>query len=475
MSTTPFINDHFLLPDKKGFDLYHGIASGLPIIDYHCHLSPKELAEDRQFKNLYGIWLAGDHYKWRAMRTAGVDEELITGRASDKEKFLAWARTVPKTLRNPLFHWSQMELKDPFGIDDLLTEESAESIWGRCNEMLQTDDFSAQSLVRRNHVRLVATTDDPVDSLDWHKQLKGQPSAGFRMVPTYRPDRGMEIENRDEFKSWINRLEKASNLSISSFGDLLEALRKRHDDFHELGCRASDHGVYRPHSASFTESAVSQIFDAAMSGKEVSARDVERYKSAFLYHCGVMDHEKGWAFQLHMGAQRNNNSRMYRKIGRDSGFDSMGDPPIAQPLATLLNRLDKQDQLPRVILYNINPRDNELFVTMAGNFQDGRVPGKVQHGPPWWFMDQRDGIERQLESLSNMGLLSQFIGMTTDSRSLLSWSRHDYFRRTLCHLLGRDLANGMLPDEPSLIDPLIRDVCYHNAEAYFRFEGLEPQ
>jgi len=468
----PFIHKNFLLQNKQAEELYHDHAVSQPIIDYHCHLPPLEIVENINFRNLTHIWLAGDHYKWRAMRTCGVDERYITGDASDKEKFIAWAETVPKTLRNPLFHWTHLELKHPFGITDrLLNGDTAGAIWNECNEMLQQPEFSARELLRRNKVNVIATTDDPTDSLEYHQKFKQEKDAGFIMVPTFRPDRGMEIENGDGFRNWVQKLEEVSGISITSYRDCLDALKNRHDLFHELGCRASDHGIEEPYAEPFSDKKLERIFSNGMKGVIVSEEEVRIFKSAFLYHCGLMDYEKEWVFQLHIGALRNNNSRMMKKLGRDTGFDSMGDFEIARPLAQLLDRLDVQNKLPRVILYNNNSSDNEVIVTMAGNFQDGTIPGKVQHGPPWWHLDQKDGIEKQIESLSNMGILSEFIGMTTDSRSLLSYPRHDYFRRILCNILGEDMEKGLVPDEMDLIAELVENICYQNADRFFRFKS----
>ncbi|MEX2601354.1 MAG: glucuronate isomerase [Balneolaceae bacterium] len=465
-----FMNEDFLLLNETARRLYQEYAAGEPVIDYHCHLPPDEICENRNFQNLSEIWLHGDHYKWRAMRTCGVDEALITGDASDKEKFMAWAGTVPKTLRNPLYHWTHMELKDPFGITDrLLNEESAEAIWEECNEMLRQPDFSTRSLLKRNKVEVVATTDDPTDSLEYHKKIQQEKDPGVRMVPTFRPDRGMEIENGDEFRKWVAKLGTSTDRDIVTYQDFVDSLEERHIAFHELGCRASDHGVEQPHANSFTEARLNQIFDDVMSGKSPSPSDIRVFKSAFLYHCGRMDHARGWVFQLHMGALRNNNSRMMKMLGRDSGFDSMGDFEIARPLSRLLDHLDRDNLLPRVILYNNNPGNNELLSTMIGNFQDGSIPGKLQHGPAWWFLDQIDGIEQHLESLSNMGILSEFIGMTTDSRSFLSYSRHDYFRRILCNIMGRDIERGYLPGDLALAGSTVKKICSENARAYFRF------
>lgn len=465
----PFIDSDFLLQSTPARELYHQYAVHQPIIDYHCHLPPDQIAEDINFRNLTHVWLDGDHYKWRALRTCGVDESYITGEKSDKEKFLKWAETVPKTLRNPLYHWTHMELKNTFGITEFLNEKTAESIWEECNDMLQQPEFSTRSLIKKNKVEVVATTDDPTDNLEHHQSFKNEYETDFKMVPTFRPDRGMQIEYAEEFQSWIQKLEVSSDHSISGFQDLLDALKLRHDEFHELGCRASDHGVEEPYSEPFTDDQVEGIFSKAMNGETVTEDEARIFKSAFLYYCGLMDHEKEWVFQLHLGALRNNNTRMMKELGPDTGFDSIGDFEMARPLSRLLNRLDAENQLPRIVLYNNNPRDNELFATMIGNFQDGSIPGKLQHGPPWWFMDQKDGIERQIESLSNMGVLSEFIGMTTDSRSFLSYSRHDYFRRVLCNILGMDIKKGLIPDDMKLIGEIVQKICYRNARDFFRY------
>lgn len=469
--STPYIGNDFLLQNKTARQLYNRYAADQPIIDYHCHLPPSEVYEDVNYRNLTHIWLDGDHYKWRAMRTCGVDEKLITGDASDKEKFLAWAEVVPKTLRNPLYHWTHMELRNPFGITDrLLNGETAESIWEECNVMLQDPDFSARNLLKRNRVTVIATTDDPTDSLEHHKKLRLESDPGFSMVPTFRPDRGMEVENGEEFREWVGKLEQSADTNISDYQDFLDALDSRHDLFHELGCRASDHGIEEPVAEPFTDKQVSKIFSNVMRGKTPSESDVRVFKSAFMYNCGVLDHSRGWVYQMHIGALRNNNSRMFDKIGRDSGFDSIGDFDMARPLSRMLDRLDSSDQLPKIVLYNNNPRDTELFTTMTGNFQDGTVPGKLQHGPPWWFLDQKDGIEEHLKSISNMGILSEFIGMTTDSRSFLSFARHDYYRRILCNVLGEDLEKGLIPDDPELAGGMVEKICYDNPRNFFGYE-----
>ncbi len=466
-----FIHDDFLLHNEAGRTLFHEHAEEQPIIDYHCHLPPDEIARDINYRNMTHIWLDGDHYKWRGMRSCGVDEKYITGDASDKDKFLAWAETVPKTLRNPLFHWTHMELKHPFGITDrLLNGDTAESIWEECNEMLQSPEFSSRQLLKKSRVKVVGTTDDPTDSLEHHKAVRSEPDAGFIMVPTFRPDRGMEIENGDEFRAWVEKLGAAADMEITGYQSYMDTLKSRHDFFDSLGCRASDHGIEQPYADPFTDEQLNRIFDHVMTGKTPSEADVRTFKSAFLHYCGLMDHEKEWVFQMHIGSLRNNNTRMLKKLGRDTGFDSMGDFEIARPLSRLLDRLDVDNRLPRVTLYNNNPRDNELFATMIGNFQDGSIPGKMQYGPPWWFLDQIDGIEKQVEALSNMGILSEFIGMTTDSRSFLSFPRHDYFRRIVCNLLGDDMEKGLIPDDMEMVSGMVRNICYNNAERYFQFE-----
>ena len=465
-----FIHKNLFLENKYGRELYHEVAKDLPIIDYHCHLPPSEVADDINFRNLTHIWLNGDHYKWRAMRACGVPESHITGDASDREKFLKWAETVPKTIGNPLYHWTHMELAEPFGIDDrLLNLETAESVWEECNEKLADSDFSTRKLIKRNRVEVVATTDDPADALSYHKAFQKEEKTGFKLVPTFRPDRGMEIEDTEAFQHWIEKLESVSGISVNGFQSLIDALEKRHDAFHELGCRASDHGIPEPYAEPFFKPQLERITKDALAGQEVMERDARIFKSAFLYHCGRMNRDKGWVFQLHIGPIRNNNSRMMKKLGRDTGFDSIGDAEIAEALSQMLDRLDRDDSLPKTVLYNSNPRDNELFITMAGNFMDGSVPGKVQHGPPWWFLDQKDGIEEHLTSHSNLGVLSEFIGMTTDSRSFLSYSRHDYFRRVLCNFIGADMEKGLIPDDMDLVSELIEKVCYRNAKSFFSY------
>ena len=466
------IDADFMLETGRARALYHEFAEPLPIIDYHCHLSPADIAADRRYDNLTSIWLAGDHYKWRAMRAAGVDERFITGDASDWEKFEKWAETVPKTLRNPLYHWTRLELNRPFGITRPLGPGTAKAIWDEANEKLASPGFSARGILRQMDVAALGTTDDPVDDLRHHKTLMEASDFPVRVCPSFRPDKALAVDDPVGFSRYVVRLSQAAGIEIGSFADFLAALRARHDHFHGLGCRLSDHGLETVYAEGYTEPEIRKIFAAAMAGKPVAPYAIVQFKSAMLYELAVMDWEKGWVQQYHLGALRNTNSRILRTLGPDTGFDSIGDFEMARPLAHFLDRLDAEDRLARTILYNLNPRDNEVLASMAGNFQDGRVPGKIQYGPAWWFLDQADGMTRQLEALSNLGLLGQFVGMTTDSRSFLSYPRHEYFRRLLCNILGGEIVRGLLPDDPGLVGGVVRDICYFNAERYFRF--LEP-
>lgn len=448
--------------------LYHDVAALEPIIDFHGHLPPDQVADDHRFADLSEVWLAGDHYKWRAMRTAGVPERLITGDASPWEKFEAWAQTVPRTLRNPLHHWTHLELKNPFGVRDrLLGPDTARPIWDHANLLLATDDFSTQGLLRRFRVRVVCTTDDPADSLEAHVKHARQPAVATTLLPTWRPDRALAIEHPGPWNAWLDRLAARAGVDVVNLDDLRTALRARHDAFHELGCRLSDHGLETIHADAYTEPELRAAFGRARSGDVPSVEQAAKFRSGMLHELALMDHARGWVQQFHLGAQRNNNTRMLRSLGPDTGFDSIGDEPIARPLARFLDRLDSTDQLARTILYNLNPRDNEVFATMLGNFQDGSVPGKLQWGAAWWFLDQKDGIERHLDALSNLGLLSCFVGMLTDSRSFLSFSRHEYFRRILCNRLGDEVERGLLPNDVGLLSQLVRDVCFGNAQRYF--------
>ncbi len=464
-----FITSNFLLNNEVSKTLYHDYAEGVPIIDYHCHIPVEDIARNTQFKNLTHVWLYGDHYKWRAMRTAGVDENYITGNASDWEKFLEWAKVVPKTLGNPLYHWTHLELLRYFGVDELLNEKSAERIWKHCNDLLSKPELSARGIIKKMNVRVVCTTDDPVDSLEYHKQIAEDNSFDVKVLPAFRPDKAMSIEDPTAYKEWLDKLSKSSGISINSYKDLLAALKQRHDFFHERGCRLSDHGLETVYADDYTDNEVNQIFSKVLNGTSTDEQEQRKFKSAILFEMGKLDHSKEWVQQYHLGAIRNNNSRMFRTLGPDTGLDSMGDFPQARSLSRFLDRLDSDNQLTKTILYNVNPTDNALFATMIGNFQDGSVAGKMQYGSAWWFLDQKDGIEAQLRTLANMGLLSHFVGMLTDSRSFLSYPRHEYFRRVLCNMLGADIEKGLIPADMELVGSMIKDICYNNADKYFDF------
>jgi glucuronate isomerase len=472
----PFIHEDFLLESQEALELYHSYAESLAIIDYHCHLPAEDIAENRQFSNLTQIWLSGDHYKWRAMRTCGVDERFITGDASDWEKFEKWAETVPKTLRNPLYHWTHLELKRPFGITDrLLNPKTAQNIWDECNAMLATPGFSTRGILKHMNVELVCTTDDPIDNLEYHRTLAADKERVVSIYPAYRPDKAMAVENPHRFLEYIGRLGEAAGLEIRDFSSLVLALRWRHEYFHDHGCRLSDHGLETVYSEDYTEREARHAFEQLVQGKTLAVDDALKFKSALLYELAVMDWEKGWTQQYHLGALRSVNSRMLRELGPDTGFDSIGDFEVGLPLARFLDRLDNENKLAKTILYNLNPRDNEVIGTMIGNFQDGSVPGKMQFGSAWWFLDQMDGMTRQIEALSNMGFLSQFVGMLTDSRSFLSYPRHEYFRRLLCNILGQEMSKGLIPHDMELVGSMVRDICYFNAKRYFNFPPLHDR
>ncbi len=463
-----FIHENFLLETRTASRLYHTYAESLPIIDYHCHLSPKEIAENKQFANLTQIWLYGDHYKWRAMRACGIDERYVTGNASDWEKFEMWARTVPSTIRNPLYHWTHLELRRPFGIDNiLLSQKTAKAVWNICNKKLATAGFTTQGILKRMHVEVVCTTDDPVDTLEYHEAYAKDGNGLTRVLPAFRPDKAMAIENTNTFLSYIQKLENVCGMEIGDYDALISALRQRHDYFHAHGCRVSDHGLETAYAEDYTSPEIKNIFKKLRKQKNLDAKEIVQFKSAMLVEFGIMDHEKGWVQQYHLGALRNNNSRRMRETGPDTGYDSIGDFEIARPLSKLLDRLDSQNRLPKTILYNLNPRDNELMATMIGNFQDGIIPGKLQYGSGWWFLDQLDGMRKQIEALSNQGFLSRFVGMLTDSRSFLSYPRHEYFRRLLCNIFGTEMEKGLIPNDSTLIGEMIQDICYYNAKRYF--------
>ena len=461
-----FLDKDFLLESETARRLYHDVAARMPIIDYHCHLDPRLIAEDTRFENLTRVWLAGDHYKWRAMRANGVEERFCTGDATDKEKFTKWAATVPDTLRNPLYHWTHLELQRYFGIDQLLNPESAPEIYQQAGEMLQSEAFSVRNLVRKMNVEVICTTDDPVDSLEYHQKIRED---GFetKVLPAWRPDRSMAVEDAVAYNSYLETLEKASDSSISTYMDLLTALQERHDYFHQMGCRISDHGLEGFYAEEFDHQEIEKIFLKIRKGRSLNPREVDRFKSAMLVELAVMDHEAGWAQQFHVGAIRNNNTHQFHELGPDTGFDSIGDFGIARSMSRFLNRLDEQNQLAKTIVYNLNPVDNALVATMINNFNDGKTAGKMQFGSGWWFMDQKFGMIDQINTLSSLGLLSRFVGMLTDSRSFLSYPRHEYFRRILCNLVGSDVERGEIPNDLSMIDNLIQNVCYYNAKEYF--------
>lgn len=464
----PFLDNNFLLQTKTAEDLYHNYAAKMPIIDYHSHLIPQQIAENTSFDNIAQPWLYGDHYKWRAMRTNGVEEKYCTGDASDWEKFEKWAETVPQTLRNPLYHWTHLELKGYFGIQELLSKDTAKGIYDKTSEMLKSDEYRVHGFLDKMNVELVCTTDDPIDSLEYHIQHAAN-NGKTKMLPTWRPDKAMAVEDAMAFNDYIDTLSQVSGVVISTFDQLIEALNKRHDFFASVGCKLSDHGLGSFHAEDYTISEVQAIFLKVRSGQELSDEEVERFKSCMLYEFGVMDHAKSWTQQFHYGALRNNNSRLFNKVGADTGFDSIGDDKAAEKMSKFLNRLDSEDKLTKTIIYNLNPSHNEMVATMIGNFQDGSIPGKVQFGSGWWFLDQKDGMERQMNTLSTLGLLSRFVGMLTDSRSFLSFPRHEYFRRILCNLLGNDVENGLIPNDMEMVGQMVQDICYNNAKKYFDF------
>jgi len=465
-----FLTEDFLLQTKTAKILYHEHAEKMPIYDYHCHLPANQIAADHRFDNLTRAWLSGDHYKWRAMRANGIPEKYITGDASDYEKFEKWAETVPCCIRNPLYHWAHLELKNPFGIKDkLLGPDTARAIYDSCSEMLRTPQFSVRNIMRKMNVKLVCTTEEPLDSLEHHKKIREE---GFeiKVHAAWRPDKAMAVEDLPALNAWIDKLEGLCDIEVTNFHSYIEAIRERHAYFHKNGCRLSDHGLETAYAEDYTESEIKKIFDKIRTGKDLNLTEHLKFKSAMMVEFALMDYEAGWVQQLHLGALRNNSTRMFKALGPDVGCDSIGDFEIARPLAKFLDRLDMNNKLPKTILYNLNPRDNALFATMVGNFQDSSAPGKMQYGSAWWFLDQKDGMEEQLNALSNMGLLSRFVGMLTDSRSFLSYPRHEYFRRILCNLLGNDVEAGLLPDDLDLLGKMVEDICFNNAKHYFPME-----
>lgn len=468
---TAFLDEDFLLNTATATRLYHEHAEPQPVFDFHCHLSPRDIAEDRQFSNLAEIWLEGDHYKWRAMRANGVPEQFCTGDAPPYEKFLAWAKTVPYTLRNPLYHWTHLELQRYFGISDLLDETTAASIWERANVALASG-LSARSILTKFRVAAVCTTDDPTDDLRYHRAL-AQANLPFQVVPTFRPDQALRIDQPAAFLSWLEQLSAAANVDVHSLAGLLQALSKRHEYFHWCGCRLSDHGLERCHAAPCNETAAAQIFAKALAQQPISPEEREHYRSFLMLYFAHLDAEKGWTKQLHLGARRNVNTSALHVLGSDTGFDTIGDYPQGAALSAYLDVLEMENALPQIVLYNSNPADTPIFAAVAGSFQAGAAPGKIQYGPAWWFLDQKEGISAQINALSNYGLLSHFVGMTTDSRSFLSLTRHEYFRRILCNIVGHDATNGEIPMELGLLGGMLENVCFRNAQRYFRLPARD--
>lgn len=463
----PFITDTFLLQNKFAEELYFKFAEKQPIIDYHNHLPPKEIAENRHFENITQVWIGGDHYKWRAMRTMGVNEKFITGNASDKEKFSAWAKTVPNTLRNPLFHWTHLELARYFDIYDLLSEKNADDVYENVSAQLRTPEKSVRGLLKMRNVETVCTTEDPIDNLKYHQALK-KSDFGIKVSTAFRPDKAILIENED-YNSYIDKLGESAGIEIKSYKDLQDSLIKRIEYFHENGCRLCDHGLNNISFETFSDSEINSIFEKKRNGEILTFHQIEKFKTAVLLFLGETYHSFGWVQQYHLGALRNNNARMLKILGPDTGWDSIGDFSQAENLSKFLNTLDSKDKLTKTIIYNLNPADNEIMATMIGNFNDGSVKGKVQFGSGWWFLDQKDGMEKQMNALSNMGLISCFVGMLTDSRSFLSFPRHEYFRRVLCNLLGKEIESGELPEDLDLVGKVVADICYFNAKEYFNF------
>jgi glucuronate isomerase len=465
-TSRPFLGEDFLLETEAAIHLYERYAAPSPILDYHCHLSPKDIAENRKFQNLTEIWLEGDHYKWRGMRINGVAERYCTGNATPYEKFVEWARTVPYTMRNPLFHWTHLELKNYFGIREVLDEKNAKKIYDECSATLQQEEFRVQALLSKMNVEVVCTTDDPIDSLVYHEQFKEQKSK-LKMLPTFRPDKAFAVENAQAYNTYIDKLSDVTKISIQNFDDLLSALKNRIEFFESHGCRASDHGLEYMFFEDDARAKAPALFNKIRTGTALDHAERTQFKAAVLFEVCKMYHAKGWVQQFHLGALRSNNSRMLRELGPDTGFDSIGDFTQATSMAKFFNQLDDTNQLAKTIIYNINPADNDVFATMLGNFSVD-VPGKMQWGSGWWFMDQKDGMERQMNTLSNMGLLSRFVGMVTDSRSFMSYPRHEYFRRILCNLLGQDIERGELPEDFDRVGKMVQDICYNNTKNFFK-------
>ncbi|MCU0609658.1 MAG: glucuronate isomerase [Chitinispirillaceae bacterium] len=461
-------SDDFLLHTKSARALYHDFAEPMPILDYHCHLPPQKIAEDAMFSGIGELWLRGDHYKWRLMRENGISEDRITGPVDDETLFMGFAETLPMAMRNPIYDWAHLELKRYFGINELLSPKNAKAVYAACNETLKDKSFSARSLLRRMNVKVVGTTDDPIDDLSWHAKLKKE-GGDLRMVPTFRPDKALAVEDPVVYNKYIDALAKSADSTISSYDDLILALDKRHQFFHDNACRCADHGFEAMNTVAADASEIRSIFSAIRSGRPLGEIESAKLKTAIFLECCRMNHKRNWAQLLHMGVLRNVRSRLFRKLGPDVGVDCIGDAQFGKPLSAFLEMLDSDNKLTRTVLFNINQGDNELLACMGGVFQDGSVPGKIQYGPAWWFLDQKTGMTRHLDTVSNFGLLSRFIGMTTDSRSFISFPRHEYFRRILCGMLGEEMDHGDLPGDMELMGGIVKDICYNNAERYFGF------
>jgi glucuronate isomerase len=462
-----FLDDNFLLESKTAEELFHDFAKDMPIFDFHCHLPPKEVAENRNFASLTDVWLRGDHYKWRAMRACGVDEHSITGDASDEEKFMAWAATVPATIGNPLYQWTHLELKRYFGVDALLDPKSAQEIWKKCNKLVASPELRPRAIMEKFKVKVICTTDDPVDSLEYHRLVAADKTMKTKMLPAFRPDMAMAVENLENYADYLQRLEEASGQLIRRYGDLVAALDRRHQYFHENGCRLTDHAVYVPTAEDATESELDGILLKARRKQALSQIEIDKLRTALLAEIGRMNARRGWTMQLHIGALRDQNARMKRRLGANTGFDHMGDLPIAAPLSRFMDVLESEGLMPRTILYVMNPRDNDTIASLINTYQGGGIPGKIQFGSGWWYNDQKDGMERQMTALANMGLLARFVGMLTDSRSFLSYPRHEYFRRVLCNMIGKWVDNGEAPRDMQLLGDMVKDICFDNAKNYF--------
>jgi len=461
-----FMDENFLLSNDTAVELFHSYAKEMPIIDYHCHLNPKEIYENKKFKNITEAWLYGDHYKWRAMRSNGIEEKYITGDASDYERFMAWARTLPMAIGNPLYHWAHLELQRYFGIYEPLSEKTADAIWEKANALMSGEGFGARDLIKKSNVKLICTTDDPTDTLEYHIKIKEISGFETKVLPTFRPDSGVEI-NKDGFAAWVKKLSGAWGKDISSLEEFLEAMESRVRFFHSVGCRLSDHGLTSVTYAEASAEEIADVFAKGLNGEKVSSLEESKFRTFTIHFFGKLYYELGWTMQIHMGATRNNNTKMFRKLGADTGFDSVNDEQISVPLSRLLDSLEVEDSLPKTILYNLNPKDNYVLGTMLGNFQGSEVPGKIQFGSGWWFIDNKEGMINQMTALANLGLLGRFVGMLTDSRSFLSYPRHEYFRRIMCSLIGEWVENGEYPKDMSILGEIVKGISYNNAKEYF--------